>query len=837
MRIKVPTLQLPRTQRELVLLLMASFACVLVLTTALATEDARAWALSSGRVLLIAVVTGLALLAAYLVFDATGRARRHARKSAAAADALRRRLATAEALIKAEPQILIHWEQNEPPAIVAQSLSGIPGLPGNSAELLRFGMWLDQRSAASLKEGLERLFATGESFNQILRTEPGGHVEADGRAAGGRAVLRLRDVAGYKKDLGTIADQHARLARDIRSSRALLDALPIPVWLRGPDERLTWVNRAYAEAVEAKSPDEARDGQIELLESRQRKAVERRLKSGKPFHERVPLIAGGERKSHDVIILSLGEATAGAAIDVDAIESAKSKLDQQTAAFDRTLDRVATAVAIFNPERKLSLFNQAYLKLWQLDPDWLRTHPADGAILDRLRELGRLPEVVHYREWKSKLLAAHASGSYEDWWHLPDGRIIHVISEQRPDGGLTYLYDDETERYALESRYNALISVQSETLNSLKEGVAVFATDGRLQLYNAGFASIWKQSRKALDERPHIDEFIRSVSVLCDDATVWRRISEAVTSFSDQRQPLDGQMLRPDGSVIDYATAPLPDGGTLLTFADVTDSKRYERALIERNEALVASDRLKSQFIGHVSYELRAPLTNIIGFSELLAGPYMGTLNDTQREYVDHIMSSSKTLLAIINDILDLATIDAGALELKPGFVDVRGVIAAAVLGVSERAARSDVTLDIAVSDDAVTFTADEARVRQILYNLLSNAVGFSKAGDAVRLGCWRQDGWIVFQVEDQGVGIPKEQQQRIFDRFESRSQGSKHRGAGLGLSIVKNLVELHGGSVSLESAPGLGTRVTVFLPEHGRRHADPGVDAAYEIRLANSAG
>jgi signal transduction histidine kinase len=165
---------------------------------------------------------------------------------------------------------------------------------------------------------------------------------------------------------------------------------------------------------------------------------------------------------------------------------------------------------------------------------------------------------------------------------------------------------------------------------------------------------------------------------------------------------------------------------------------------------------------------------------------------------------------------------DAGAMELKLGPVDVRAVIDAAILGVREAAQRARLSLHIAVADGVTEFVADEARVRQILYNLLSNAVGFSKPGDIVRISCWREQGMMVFTVEDQGVGIPKDQQWRVFDRFESRSQGSGHRGAGLGLPIVKSLVELHGGTVSLDSETGRGTRFTVRLPEQGRP-AKPG--------------
>ncbi|MCK5496365.1 MAG: ATP-binding protein, partial [Hyphomicrobiaceae bacterium] len=140
--------------------------------------------------------------------------------------------------------------------------------------------------------------------------------------------------------------------------------------------------------------------------------------------------------------------------------------------------------------------------------------------------------------------------------------------------------------------------------------------------------------------------------------------------------------------------------------------------------------------------------------------------------------------------------------------------------------------LHIAVAEDAKHFFADEARVRQVLYNLLSNAVGFSNPGGAVHVTCERSGGMMIFTVADQGIGIPKDQQWRIFERFESRSQGSGHRGAGLGLSIVKSLVELHGGTVSLESEPGRGTSVTVCLPENARP-ADTGEPPASQVGLS----
>lgn len=823
------------------MLILASLACVTVLTAMLASgrRILETGSLPGSTWILAALVSFGGAGAIYLVYHVITSMRRQTGRAQDEARELRRSLAAAEALIKAEPQVLMHWEQGKGFSVVTNTLAGVPGLPANSVEMVRFNLWLDQKSTAALKSALDGLLSEGRAFNLILKTAAGGHIEADGRAAGGRAVLRFKDVAGYKRDLSVILDQHMRLARDVRSSRALLSALPHPAWLQDSSGRMTWVNSAYVKAVDAESETEVVDGQIELLESRQRKAVARVLKTGQTFKERMPLVVGSERKTHEVTVLPLGDATAGAAIDVADLETAKGELDRQVAAYDRTLDRVATAVAIFNTDQKLTFFNAAYQKLWRLDADWLETSPSDGTVLDRLRELGRLPEVVKYREWKKNVLKCYKEETeLEDWWHLPDGRNIHVMATQRPDGGVTYLYQDETERIALESRYNALIGVQTETLNSLKEGVAVFGTDGRLKLHNSAFAGVWKLSPQKLSESPHIDEFIRITQVLYGEMSTWSEISRAVTSF-EEREPLEGQMVRPDSSVIDYAVTPLPDGGTLLTFVDVTDSKRYERALIERNEALVTADKLKNKFIGHISYELRTPLTNIIGFSELLSNPIFGALTPRQREYLEDIAFSSKTLLAIIDDILDLATIDAGGLELKLETVDVRAVIDLAINGVRERAARARLTLDIAIADDAVTFMADEQRVRQILYNLLSNAVGFSKPEGVIHLSAWRDNGTMVFSVEDQGVGIPKEQQRHIFERFESRSQGSKHRGAGLGLSIVKSLVDLHGGDMMLDSEPGTGTKVTVRFPERGVEQKQNDLPTSTESsdtkRVANS--
>ncbi|MGH6741428.1 MAG: ATP-binding protein, partial [Bradyrhizobium sp.] len=293
---------------------------------------------------------------------------------------------------------------------------------------------------------------------------------------------------------------------------------------------------------------------------------------------------------------------------------------------------------------------------------------------------------------------------------------------------------------------------------------------------------------------------------------VWRSLRGAVTAI-EGREPIAASIARRDGATINMTTMPLPDGATLVTFQDVSDSVNVERALREKNEALETADEIKLDFVHHVSYELRSPLTNIIGFANLLGDPAFGPLSDKQHEYLGYITTSTNALLALINNILDLATIDAGAMTLNLADVDIRASMEAAAEGVQDRLAKDNLSIDIHASANIGTFTADERRLRQILFNLLSNAVGFSPPGGTVNLAAERNADAVTFSVTDHGPGIPSESQDKVFELFETDSMGSQHRGSGLGLSLVRSFVQLHGGTVTIDSTLGQGTMVTCVFP------------------------
>jgi signal transduction histidine kinase len=277
-------------------------------------------------------------------------------------------------------------------------------------------------------------------------------------------------------------------------------------------------------------------------------------------------------------------------------------------------------------------------------------------------------------------------------------------------------------------------------------------------------------------------------------------------------------------TILDYALVPLPNGQTLLSFADVSANVNLEHTLKERNEALEAAERLKNTFIEHVSYEFRAPLTSIKGFAELLQQQAFGPLNDKQSEYVGHITSSSNVLHALVDNLLDLATVDAGIMELDLHQIDLRDTMRTAAKSVAELLHEKRVTLSLKPSRQSgscALFVADANRVQQVLYNLLSNAVTFSPEGSIIVLESHVDADAVALRVSDMGPGVPVEQQSTIFERFSGHARGDGRRGAGLGLAIARSLVELHGGTLELDVTVDTGTSFVCRFPKL------PGVDAA----------
>ena len=675
------------------------------------------------------------------------------------------------------------------------------GYPVRTAPYPKFLAGLAPSDAAQLEAARLRLQRGGTPFSLSVGLPSGGAFAIEGRrAATGETVLWLLD------------DSTAALARrasdEAASLRELIDTIPVPIWRRGPDLALVDCNRAYASALDATRELVLAEGR-ELAPTGSAKTMIGRTGRSSLGHA----VIGGSRRLLGITELPCRDGGAiGFALDRTDVETAETELGRHVSAHAAVLEGIGAAVAIYGADKRLKFFNTAFAALWGIDAEWLAAEPSFGDVLEQLRERRRIPERVDFRAFKRERLQLFTSliQPEQELMHLPDDRTLLLSISPHPFGGLTFVYENVTDRLALERSCNTLTQVRRATLDNLFEGVAVYGSDGRLKLHNPAYLQIWGLSQDDVAGEPHIGEILDKMRAFLDDGGDWAATKQGIIAEVTAHARTSGPLHRSDGSMLQVATVPLPDGNVLLTYLDVTDTARVEQALRERNEALETAGRLKSEFIANVSYELRTPLNAVIGFAEILANQYFGTLDPRQLDYSHSILASARLLMRLINDILDLATIEAGYMVLETGRIAVCEMLQSVLTLTRERARNRDLELDLRCPPEIGVIEADERRLKQALFNLISNAIKFTPAGGAIRIEAMCREDALLLTVADTGVGIPLADQARVFEKFE---RGVRQPGAGLGLSLVKSLIELHGGTVMIESASGQGTRVTCRLP------------------------
>jgi signal transduction histidine kinase len=644
--------------------------------------------------------------------------------------------------------------------------------------------------AAELEAEREALVSTRTSFSRIVETRQGGAFMVEGRrTATGETVMWLIDASA------ALAVREAE--RQAENLREMLDAIPIPAWRSDTRNSLVDCNRAYAEAV----------GSTIDLALAENRALVPQAQSHKSRHV---VIAGARRLLDITQAPAQNSGMIGFAIDRTDVETAETDLWRQVNAFSEVLDGIRSSVAIYGPDRRLKFFNAAFASMWDIPEGCLAAQPSFEEVLERLREARRLPEVADFREYKAEQLRLFASITepHQDLMHLPDDRTLLLSITPHPLGGLTFVYEDVTDRLALERSCNTLTQVRRATLDQLFEGIAVYGSDGRLKLHNPAFLAIWGLSEAEIADEPHVGDVLERTRSLLDHGGDWLALKQGIIAKITAHAQASGPVYRTDGSMLQEATVPLPDGDVLVTYLDVTDTARVERALRERNEALETAARLKSEFIANVSHELRTPLNAVIGFADVLAKQYFGELNPRQLDYSRCILQSAERLTKLIDDILDLTAIEAGFLVLDSGPVDVFDMVQAVLNLTRERARIRGLELEVHCPPDIGTITADAKRLKQALLNLISNAIKFTPPGGTIRIDAERREDALLLSVADTGIGVSPSG-----PAPENSLSSRRQSAAGFGLSLVKSLVELHDGSLTIDSALGQGTRVTCRLP------------------------
>ncbi len=745
-------------------------------------------------------------------------------------------LAELKSVLGAHPGVILVWQgdklEDEDDDIAAPEIHGSPVA---LASLLRFtddavsidpairiieGLAdLEARDGAgqdtTLRIRLRELRENGQPFSLTLIGQSGRFLEADGRTAGARAVVWITDstIKGLEESSarGKLEEARQIIARDPTAFLDMLGKAPFPSWRVSGVGRLQWANPAYIEAVDGGSLDRTLDRQI-MLDDKTVDQMRKTISEGKDIDNTRNIVIGEERRALRILTFPLSGGAGAMALDVTEQEAAREDLNRHVKAHDETLNHVADGVAIFGPDRRLTFYNRAFSAMWDFEEGFLLESPSHGELLDRLRQGRKLPARADYAAWRADELSYYLdiSGIEEDKWSLPDGRTLSVTRQRHPMGGLLLLFKDISGELDLQTRFVALTRTQTSTLDSLHEAVVVFGGDGRLKLSNKAFTELWSLDPQVVKETPDYDVIIEACVPLFHDRETWSQIKGHITDPSaTARQMTTGEMKRSDGSTLTYVTQPLPDGNTLIAFADVTAQRAVEGALRGRAEAFEAADRLKTEFVRNVSYQLRSPLTTILGYAEFLQSGKNGELNERQLGNVNAILSASDHLNKLIENILDLALIEAGRMDLDLEDFKLADVVQESVDLVIGKASDTEITVTSDIEKGLGTINADKRRIRQVLFNLLSNAMRFTEPGGEITVSASRVENMAILSVKDNGKGIEAEHQASSFDSFTSSDQ----RGAGLGLALVKNFVDLHGGNVGLKSIPGGGTEVVCWLP------------------------
>jgi signal transduction histidine kinase len=720
--------------------------------------------------------------------------------------------------IEADPYLVRELGLKSPPKTLADLHGNDSGITAEDVDSLSAEVETSRASASRLATKV-RLAGSSRVFE--VRGAPAPPPEPPGTL-----LLWFFDMSAGEEERTKLALRLRQTEGALNSLTHLIEAAPFPMWYRGPDLKLGLVNSAFVHAVEGKDAQDVIERRAELIDAEGENSAAATAReaqeSGRIVSRMQPAIIHGERRMLRIVNVPLStRAVAGFAVDVQDLEDARAELARHMESQRELADRMTAGTAQFDADRSLSFFNRPFAVMTQLDPDWLAEKPEFDRVIEHMRDNQRLPEARDFPQWKEERRSWFTSAEevIEEEWMLPNGDHIRVVAQPLPDGGLRLFLEDRTEQLRLASARDTLLRVRAATFDNLFEGISVFASDGRLYLWNRRFLEDWDLDEEWLSTHPRVDELVPAMARKLVNPTAAAQIREMVRQTTNERQSSSGRISLTDGRHFQFAAVPLPDGNALFTMVDVTDSTRIEAALRERATALEEADRVKTDFVANMSYELRTPLTSIGGFAELLGGGYAGDLSAKAKDYVAAILESVERLSKLINDVLDLTTGDTRGVALERERVDIAGLCRAAVDTAKPRAAEKAQKLEVEISPGAGHVFGDARRLRESVEHVLQNAIGYTDRKGRIRLTADGDKKQALIRIDDNGPGIANEDLPNVFNRFH-RIDESGFRGEaalGLGLPLTRQFIEAHGGTVELESKKGKGTTVTMAIPRGSR--------------------
>lgn len=723
-------------------------------------------------------------------------------------------LVRSDGRIEASPR-LAHWlGLDAVPGYLSELDAGDKGFTAETLAELSAAVLRTQKTAAPF-----RMAATPRDSSRSLALR--GHLADPQVSPGGAALVWVFDFSDSEGELVALRQRADAARRDFEALVALIEAAPMPMWFRGAEGDLRLVNAAYVRAVGGENADAVVAAGTELVEPvdgrTARDIAQAAASEGKAAERLAAITIDGQRRTFRVSDLPLeGEGIAGYAIDIEDFEDLGRSFRAFREAQRSMIDQLSAGVAQFDARRIMTFANQPFQRIFALEPADLAGQPQFERFLDSAHEAARTPEIRDFPAWRRERTDWFAaSESIEENWSLPDGSHLRIIAHPVPDGGLLLIAEDRTEQLRLSAVRDTLLRTRTATFDSLFESVAVFAPDGRLQLWNRRFASDWGLEAEQLDSHPHVEELLETIGPRLARPQQAKAVGDTVRAATLDRKQRGGRAALVDGRTLEFAGVPLPDGNGLLTVLDITDSQKAEEALRERNEALIEADAVKTRFLTNMSTELRTPLTSIGGFAELLQQGVGGELSESGTDYVAAILTSVERLTEQIESLLDLSQSEAGLLPIAHEEIALEPFLRKLIDERTARIADAGLTLDFQLDGEPGSIRGDGRRLSRALGHLLDNAMAATPPGGRVLLMLSRERSgdseWTRIVVSDNGRGMDAATLARALEGLDIGESGLRKQ--GIGLPLARRIIESHGGTLEVVSEPGEGTAAIVDLP------------------------
>ncbi len=629
---------------------------------------------------------------------------------------------------------------------------------------------------------LDTALETGIDFKKTI-----GEFWISGMSVGKAYAITVESKKETQTEHIFLQENLKSLGERAKKFKEYCDLIQDPFWIRDKHLNLLFVNQAFLDITTCSDMESVIERKLWLCDTSKADVLARlALQKNDVQTMSVTYVKNGHTLFGSItetpVIDDSGDIFLfGRLYDKTAENDLKIRVNHLESGIKEILTNISVAASLFDNHRRLRFYNQAFVNLWHLKPDYLDTAPDHLDILDKLRAERLIPESRDYKLWRHEIFAPYhdLKAHYEDIWHTPQQKTIKCSVSAYADGGVVCLQEDVTNYIALEQSHHIVTNNLSNTLNALDEGIILCDSYGKIKVINTKITEIFKNT---ITLNAHL-------AVLLDNSggnTGLITLIEKIYSFIQNGFPDSEKYTQEclvDACIFIASVERLSTGDILIHIRDHTAILNYQKMLHYKTETLKENEHIRESFFRRISHDLRDPMTAVAGFTELLQTEIFGSLNEKQHEYIADMRYSIDDVLRLTDNLADLVRLDTSALT---GFetISLRTTLMRAIEAMQNAAFSRNITLNRAIDDD-VTLHGDSALLKQALIQLLENAIMVTPRGGVVTVNLIIENAQATIQIIDQGNGMPE----AVITAIENQNINDI---TGYGLRYVLRVAALH---------------------------------------------